>query len=66
MVEFRNVCKILIRKPEGKRCPGRCSWQCNIKMDFSWKEGCRQQLPVLDDEVQLWTVVTTVMILQVL
>jgi hypothetical protein len=35
MVEFRNVCKILVRKPGSKRCPGRCSWQCNIKMSFS-------------------------------
>jgi len=64
MVEFRNVCKILVRKHGGKRCPGSCSWQCNFKMGFSWKDVDSSHL--LHDEVQLWTDVTTVMNLKVL
>jgi hypothetical protein len=34
IVEKRNVCKILVGKPEGKRPLGRprCKWMDNIKM----------------------------------
>jgi hypothetical protein len=34
MGEFRNACKILVGKPEGKRPLGRprCRWEDNIKM----------------------------------
>jgi hypothetical protein len=36
MWEMRNVFKILIGKPEGKRPPGkpRCKWEDNIKMNL--------------------------------
>jgi hypothetical protein len=36
MGEKRNVCRLLVRKPEGKRPLGipRCRWRENIKMDI--------------------------------
>jgi hypothetical protein len=36
MEEKRNVCRLLVRKPEGKRSLGRprCRWIYNIKMDL--------------------------------
>jgi hypothetical protein len=36
MVEKRNVCRILVGKPEGKRPLGRLrsGWEDNIKMDL--------------------------------
>jgi hypothetical protein len=36
MVEKRNVCRLLVRKPEGKRPLGipRRRWKDNIKMDL--------------------------------
>jgi hypothetical protein len=36
MEEMRNVCKILVRKPEGDRPLGRPSrgWEDNIRMDL--------------------------------
>jgi hypothetical protein len=36
MGEKRNVCKILMGKPEGNRSQGRprCRWVDNIKMDL--------------------------------
>jgi hypothetical protein len=35
MGEKRNACRILVRKPEGRRPLGRprCRWVGNIKMD---------------------------------
>jgi hypothetical protein len=36
MGEMRNACRILVRKPEGRRPLGspRCRWLDNIKMDL--------------------------------
>jgi hypothetical protein len=36
MGEKRNMCRLLVGKPEGKRPLGRprCRWTDNIKMDF--------------------------------
>jgi hypothetical protein len=36
MGEKRNVCRLLVGKPEGKRPLGRprCRWMYNIKMDL--------------------------------
>jgi hypothetical protein len=33
---MRNVYKVLVGKPEGKRTQGRsmCRWESNVKMDF--------------------------------
>jgi hypothetical protein len=42
MEEMRNSYKILVRKPEGKRPPGRCRHRLkdNTKMDFK-EVGCK-------------------------
>jgi hypothetical protein len=45
---MRNACKILARKPEGKRLLGRLRWEDNIRMGLretglevvGWIRGC--------------------------
>jgi hypothetical protein len=45
MMEERNVCRLLVRKPEGRRRLGRTKlrWMDNIKVDLvelEWSCGC--------------------------
>jgi hypothetical protein len=41
MGERRGVCRVMVRRPEGKRPPGRprSKWEDNIKMDLQ-EVGC--------------------------
>jgi hypothetical protein len=66
--ETRNVCRILVGKPEGKRPLERltCRWVDNIKIDLGEIEWCGMGwfgLP--QDRGQCRPVVSTVMNLQV-
>jgi hypothetical protein len=38
-MEMRNMCKVLVRKLEGMRPPGRprCRWEDDIRMEIQWE-----------------------------
>jgi hypothetical protein len=66
--ETRNVYKILVGKPEGKRPFGRsdCRWKGNIIMDVkeTGREGVHW-MHLAQNKDQWWALVNTVMNLQV-
>jgi hypothetical protein len=62
-LEVRNICHILVGKPEGERSFGRpsCRWENSIKMNL--KEIGREDvnwIALTEDVVQWWTLVSTV------
>jgi hypothetical protein len=68
MGALRNMYKILVGKPEGKRPLGRrrCRWENNIKMNLTeigWEDV--KWLLLVQDMDQWWALVNTVMNLQV-
>ena len=68
MRERRDVYRILVGKPEGKRQPGRPGhrWEDNIKMDLQ-EVGCRgmDRIEMAKDKDRLRVLVTAVMNLRV-
>jgi hypothetical protein len=70
MGEGRNVYRVLVGKPEGKRPPERPRrrWQDGIKMDLreiGWGGGV-EWIHLAQDRDRCWAVVNTVMNLRVL
>jgi hypothetical protein len=71
MGEGRNVCRVLVGKPEGKRPLGRprCRWEYGIKMglrEIGWGGGGAEWIHLAQDR-DLWrAVVNAVMNLEVL
>jgi hypothetical protein len=68
MGEERNVYRVLVGKPEGKRLleSPRCGWEDNIKMDpreIGW--GGMDPNNLAQDRDQWWALVNMVMNLQV-
>jgi hypothetical protein len=69
MGEERNVCKVLMGKPEGKRPLGRQRhrWENGIRMDLreiGW--GSVEWIQLAQDRERWWAVVKTMMNLWVL
>jgi hypothetical protein len=56
MGEKRNMCRLLVRKPEVKRPLGRprCRWTCNIKMDLLEIELCIVDWIGLAQDMHRW------------
>jgi len=68
MEEGRGVCRVLVRKPEGKRPLGRPrrGWEDNIKMDLQEVGGgCGDWMEVAQDRDRCRALVSTVMNLRV-
>jgi hypothetical protein len=64
MEEGRDVHKVLVGKPEGKRPLGRPRrvWEANIKMIFrQWAGGCGDWMELAQGRDRLRAVVSTVM-----
>ena len=68
MGEKRGVCRVLVRKPEGKRPLGRLRrrWEDNIKMDLQ-EVGCGglDWIELAQDRDRWWALVNAVMNLRV-
>jgi len=68
MVEERGVYRVLMKKPEGKRPPGRPRrrWDDNIKMDHH-EVGCggTDWMELAQDRDRWWALVNAVMNLRV-
>ena len=64
MEQFKNVSRVLLRKPEGKRPLGRPrrGWEDNTKMDLR-EVGCdpRDWIALVEDRDQRWAYVRAVM-----
>ena len=63
----RDVHSVLVGKPEGKRPMGRPRrrWEDNIKMDLREVGGGEDWMELAQERDRLWTLVNTVMNLQV-
>ena len=68
MEKGRDVHKVLVGKPEGKRPLGRPRrrWEDNIKMDLQeGRRGCEDRMELAQDRDKWWALVSTVMNLRV-
>ena len=67
MGEGRVVHRVLVGKPEGKRPMGRPRrrWEDNIKMELREVGGGEDWMELAQERDRLWTLVNTVMNLQV-
>jgi hypothetical protein len=68
MVEKRNVYRILVGKPDGKRPLGRPRrrWESNMRIDVGEREWCGMDwIGLAEDRDQWKALVSTVMILRV-
>jgi len=63
MGERRDVHRVLVGKPEGKRPLGRPRrrWEDNIKMDLREVAGCGNWMELAQDRYRWWPLVNTVM-----
>jgi hypothetical protein len=64
MGERRGLCRVLVRKPEGKRPPGRSRrrWEDNIKIDIQ-EVGCggMDWIELDQERLRWWALVNAVM-----
>ena len=68
MKERRDLCRVLVGKPEGKRPLGRprCRWDDNNKMDLQEVGcGCMEWMNLAQDKDRWWILVNAVMNLRV-